>query len=64
MSSHLSTRDTISHMLVKRKKNWAAREAGVVVVFCIVFVVASGLIGLWISRVLGRRKAKRQASHV
>ena len=26
------------HQIVKREKNWAQREAGVVVVFCIVFI--------------------------
>jgi hypothetical protein len=33
----LAVRDASLHMLAKRK-NWAAREAGVVVVFCIVFI--------------------------
>ncbi|TVY17469.1 hypothetical protein LARI1_G004341 [Lachnellula arida] len=37
------------HQLVKRRKNWAAREAGVIVVFCIVFLVATGLIGLFLT---------------
>nr|XP_036584951.1 uncharacterized protein CTRU02_04920 [Colletotrichum truncatum]KAF6794719.1 hypothetical protein CTRU02_04920 [Colletotrichum truncatum] len=54
-------RDAV-HQLAKR--NWASQEAGVIVVFCIVFLVACGLIGLWISRLISRRKAKRAASQV
>ncbi|KAF6839045.1 hypothetical protein CPLU01_02059 [Colletotrichum plurivorum] len=54
------TRDAV-HQLAKRQ-NWAAQEAGVVVVFCIVFLVAVGLIGLWVSRCLSRRKAKKAAA--
>ncbi|PVH85181.1 hypothetical protein DL98DRAFT_546224 [Cadophora sp. DSE1049] len=59
----LEAHKTLARLLTKREDNWATREVGVVVVFCIVFVVASGLIGLCISRALGRRKAKRQTSH-
>ncbi|KAJ4423653.1 hypothetical protein N0V82_001676 [Gnomoniopsis sp. IMI 355080] len=36
--SALVSRDTISH--IAKRENWAQKEAGVVVVFCIVFVVA------------------------
>jgi len=46
------------HQLLKRK-NWAAREPGVVLVFCIVGVIALLLIGLFISRKLAARKAAR-----
>ncbi|CCF32202.1 hypothetical protein CH063_04627 [Colletotrichum higginsianum] len=53
-------RDAV-HQLAKRQ-NWAAQEAGVVVVFCIVFLVAVGVTGLLVSRCLSRRKAKRQAA--
>ncbi|KAK2043252.1 hypothetical protein LZ31DRAFT_595777 [Colletotrichum somersetense] len=53
-------RDAV-HQLAKRK-NWASQEAGVIVVFCIVFIVAVGVAGLMISRCLSRRKAKRQAA--
>ncbi|OHE95265.1 hypothetical protein CORC01_09410 [Colletotrichum orchidophilum] len=52
-------RDAV-HQLAKRK-NWAQKEAGVVVVFCIVFIVALGISGLLISKCLARRKAERQA---
>ncbi|EFY87011.1 hypothetical protein J3458_002719 [Metarhizium acridum] len=49
-------------MLVKRK-NWAARNPGVMVVFCIVFVVAVGLIALWIAKLISRRReAKERAA--
>jgi hypothetical protein len=34
----LITRDEVVNQLVKREKNWAAREPGVMVVFCIVGV--------------------------
>lgn len=50
------------------KRNWAAQEPGVMVVFCIVGVVAIGLTSLWVWRLISRRKAereaKRAASHV
>ncbi|WYZ41913.1 hypothetical protein EsH8_V_000808 [Colletotrichum jinshuiense] len=54
-------RDVV-HQLAKRQ-NWANQEAGVIVVFCIVFIVASGVIGLLVSRCISRRKAARQASN-
>lgn len=50
--------EAASH-LIKREKNWAAREPGVILVFCIVFVVGSGLLGLCISRAISRRRAAR-----
>jgi hypothetical protein len=47
--------------LVKREKNWAAREPGVMVVFCIVGVVAIGLTALFIhKKLVARRNAKQQ----
>ncbi|KAL2874297.1 hypothetical protein SGCOL_010559 [Colletotrichum sp. CLE4] len=52
-------RDAV-HQLAKRE-NWAKKEAGVVVVFCIIFIVALGISGLMISKCLARRKAERQA---
>ncbi|RYP55386.1 hypothetical protein DL768_000141 [Monosporascus sp. mg162] len=53
-------RDTFS-TLAKRQQNWAAQEPGVIVVFCIVFLVGCGLIGLWISKLISKRRAKKQA---
>ncbi|OPB43633.1 hypothetical protein A0O28_0099210 [Trichoderma guizhouense] len=44
--------------LVKRK-NWAAREPGVIVVFCIVFIVAVGLLGLFIHKQCAKRRASK-----
>ena len=40
----------------------AKQEAGVVVVFCIVFLVGCGLIALWISKCLAARKNKKQSN--
>lgn len=54
--SPLQARD--AHQLVRRS-NWAGREAGVIVVFCVVFVVAVGLITVYITRVLAKRRAMR-----
>ena len=47
-----------ARQLVKRD-NWASENAGVVLVFCIVFIVAVGLIILFIYRKLLARKAAR-----
>ncbi|KAJ8067371.1 hypothetical protein OCU04_004722 [Sclerotinia nivalis] len=49
-----------TQQLVKRK-NWAAREPGVIVVFCVVFIVAAGLIGLQLSRWITRRREQQAA---
>lgn len=53
-------RDTVSH--IAKRENWAQQEAGVVVVFCIVFVVAVGLIGLWLSKLLAKKRAAKQGA--
>ncbi|CAO2648958.1 Nn.00g099070.m01.CDS01 [Neocucurbitaria sp. VM-36] len=45
------------HQLVKRKKNWAQREPGVIVVFVIVFLVALLVIAMFINK-------KRQSAKV
>ncbi|KAF2435149.1 hypothetical protein EJ08DRAFT_730259 [Tothia fuscella] len=44
------------HMLMKRK-NWAAKNAGVVLVFAIVFVVAILVIALLVSKRMAARKS-------
>ncbi|PGH28349.1 hypothetical protein GX50_08913 [[Emmonsia] crescens] len=55
----LITRDeAVYHQLTKRK-NWAGKNAGVVLVFCIVFIIAVGLISLFVYRWNLRRKAAR-----
>ncbi|EEQ87221.1 hypothetical protein RJZ56_006717 [Blastomyces dermatitidis] len=54
----LMTRDEAVHRLAKRN-NWAAENAGVMLVFCILFVIAVGLIILAVYRWNLRRKAAR-----
>ncbi|CAI6341704.1 unnamed protein product [Periconia digitata] len=44
----------VSHLI--KRKNWAAREPGVILVFAIVGAVAILLIGLFISKRLAARK--------
>lgn len=56
--SALAQRDTTLHQLARRS-NWAGHEAGVIVVFCIVFLVAVFLISMWVSRAISRRRAAR-----
>ncbi|AEO56015.1 hypothetical protein MYCTH_2314467 [Thermothelomyces thermophilus ATCC 42464] len=57
----LVARDSFSTLA--KRSNWAGRNAGVMVVFCVVFVVGVGLIGLWIYKKVLARREKRQ-SHV
>jgi len=57
INSAIVARDTISH--IAKRGNWASHEAGVIVVFCIVFVVAVGLTGLFISKKLSARRAAK-----
>ncbi|APA11619.1 hypothetical protein SS1G_05070 [Sclerotinia sclerotiorum 1980 UF-70] len=52
-------REATQHLV--RRKNWAAREPGVIVVFCVVFIVAVGLIGLQLSRWITRRRENQAA---
>ncbi len=47
--------------LIAKRENWAQQEAGVVVVFAIVFVVAVGLLSLFIHKKLAARKAAKAA---
>ncbi|KAK7564660.1 hypothetical protein IWX49DRAFT_94864 [Phyllosticta citricarpa] len=49
------------HQLFKRKKNFAAREPGVILVFCIVGTVAIFLVALFIHKKLAARKARSQS---
>lgn len=60
INNALISRDTISH--IAKRENWAQKEAGVVVVFAIVFVVAAGLIGLFISRKISAARARKQSA--
>jgi hypothetical protein len=59
----LEARNAVHALLSKREKSWPAREAGVMVVFCVVFVVASGLLALCISRALAKRRAARPQTY-
>jgi hypothetical protein len=45
---------------IVKRDNWAHQEAGVVVVFAIVFIVAVGLIALFITKKLAARKKARE----
>ena len=58
-SSALVAREVFTE-LAKREKNWAAREPGVIVVFAIVFVVAVGLISLFVHKKMAARRAAKQ----
>ena len=52
--------DASLHMLVKRK-NWAAKNAGVVLVLCIIGILATGLLLLFLYRKMLARRAARGA---
>ncbi|KAF2199806.1 hypothetical protein GQ43DRAFT_473282 [Delitschia confertaspora ATCC 74209] len=47
------------HHLERRRKNWAAREPGVILVFCILGAVGILLIGLFIQKKISARKAAK-----
>jgi hypothetical protein len=57
--SALTTTNSVLNQLAKREKNWAQREVGVVVVLCIVFIVAVGLIFLYAYKAMQKRKASK-----
>ncbi|KAK3900743.1 hypothetical protein C8A05DRAFT_35616 [Staphylotrichum tortipilum] len=46
---------------IAKRSNWAGENAGVMVVFSIVFVVFVGLVALFISKKVQARKEKRAA---
>jgi hypothetical protein len=56
-TASLVARDTFSH--IAKRENWAQKEAGVVVVFCIVFVVAVGVLSLFIHKKIAARRAAK-----
>ena len=58
----LVARDQFAH-LVAREENWAKQEAGVIVVFCIVGLVAIGLLALFIHKKLAARKANKAPTY-
>jgi hypothetical protein len=55
-STQLQTRETIE--LIKRK-NWASHEPGVILVFCILFIVSSGLLALCVFQGIKKRRIAR-----
>ncbi|KAI1439261.1 hypothetical protein GGR50DRAFT_690607 [Xylaria sp. CBS 124048] len=57
INTAIVARDVV-HQLARRE-NWAQKEAGVVVVFAIVFVVGVGLASLFIYRAIKKRQAKK-----
>ncbi|OAA72739.1 hypothetical protein LEL_08523 [Akanthomyces lecanii RCEF 1005] len=57
--AHNSHPGLVMHEIAKRAKSWPAKNAGVMVVFCILFVVAVALLGLFISKWLKRRKESK-----
>ncbi|KAJ0119144.1 hypothetical protein J7T55_013380 [Diaporthe amygdali] len=59
INNALVAREAFSH--IAKRENWAQKEAGVVVVFCIVFVVALGVLSLFISKKISAARARKQA---
>ncbi|EGS18625.1 uncharacterized protein CTHT_0052300 [Thermochaetoides thermophila DSM 1495] len=57
ISNSIVVRDAVSHLA--KRSNWAAREPGVVLVFCIVFIVGCLLIALWIHKFIKARRERR-----
>lgn len=49
-----------SFALAKRDASWPGQNAGVMVVFCIVFVVVVGLLSLFISKKLAARRERKE----
>ncbi|KAJ5677214.1 uncharacterized protein N7477_002847 [Penicillium maclennaniae] len=47
-------------LLIKRS-NWASKNPGVILVFCIVFLVALGIIALFAYRRYLKRKANKES---
>jgi hypothetical protein len=56
--SLIARSDATLNQLVRRK-NWAAHEPGVILVFCIIGAIAILLIGLFIQRKLAARRAAK-----
>lgn len=47
--------------LAKRRNNWASKNPGPILVFCIVFVVGMGIVLLLLHRYILSRKAAKQS---
>jgi hypothetical protein len=50
MNQLVSRSNYAAHQLMKRKKNWAQREPGVIIVLVIVFLVAILVIAMFINK--------------
>lgn len=48
------------HQFVRRRQNWAAKNPGVVLVFCIVFIVFLGLVSLYLYRKIMKKRAENR----
>ncbi|KAK4176176.1 hypothetical protein QBC36DRAFT_188117 [Triangularia setosa] len=57
INTSIVARDTYAAL---SKRNWAAEEPGVITVFCIVGVVAIGLVALFIYKKVVARRERRQ----
>lgn len=55
----LRAEDTLNVRNEPVKRNWASREPGVVLVFCIVFLVGCGILALIVQKMRNERKAER-----
>lgn len=60
INNALISREAISH--IAKRENWAQKEAGVIVVFAIVFIVAVGVIGLFVGRKISAARARKQSA--
>ncbi|CEJ93116.1 hypothetical protein VHEMI08730 [[Torrubiella] hemipterigena] len=59
-------KDAVMSQLLKRDddRNWAAKNVGPMVVFCIVFVVALLVIGVYTNKWLTARRERRERKAV
>lgn len=57
ISNVLVARDAMSTLA--KRENWAQQEAGVIVVFCIVFIVGVGVLGIMIAKCVKKQRAKK-----
>lgn len=56
---HLQGRNEFSS-LIKREKTWPQKEVGVMIVFCILFVIGAALIGVFLARLFRRYREDRE----
>lgn len=64
-SSNMHPNTPHKHALLKRGTDWPHKNAGVMVVFCIVFLVAVTLVTLFVrKRLIARRVRKEEALHL